>query len=390
MAKTKQAEKSSAVVDESPPAQTAVAVVDRETRAAALANLGVVESLWTPEQARVVRQSVCVDADDAEFAYFASVCQRTGLDPFTKQIYFVKRYNKDLNRKVGTIQIGIDGFRVLAQRTGLYKGRTGPYWCGVDGQWVDVWLKPYDPTACRVIIHRKGWEHPVIHTVRFSGYVQTTQEGKATKFWAGMGVEMLAKCAEAGGLRAAFPNDLSGLYLHEEMLQADEPTQEAPRATPAEIVTTALGIATTEDDQTATQGDADTEVLAEMYGDKAPEVESLATTGEDIQRDQMRDRDYLLALCRDLEKAWKKPASVAKESPSGSGQFWFINRDLLLECGHADASGAAVQMAFYDCHDEARRIGPEQCYSLCVAVQSAIDTHNNKGRKTRAVHPNEA
>ena len=387
MAKTKQAETSSAVVDDSPPAQAAVAVVDRETRAAALANLGAVESLWTPEQAKVVRESVCVDADNAEFAYFASVCQRTGLDPFTKQIYFVKRWNPDLGRKVGTIQIGIDGFRVLAQRTGLYKGRTGPHWCGVDGQWVDVWLKPYDPTAARVIVHRKGWDHPVIHTVRFSGYVQTNKEGKATKFWSGMGVEMLAKCAEAGALRAAFPNDLSGLYLHEEMEQADTPEPTTPKATPVEIVTTALGIGTTEPEPDA---EAEPAIIGEMYGDKATEVESLATTGEDVQRDQMRSRDYLLDLCRDLEKAWKKAASVAKESPAGSGNLWFINRDLLLECGHVDASGAAVPMAFYDCNDESRRIGPEQCYSLCVAVQSAIDTHNNKGRKTRAVHPNNA
>jgi hypothetical protein len=63
-----------------------------------------------------------------ELRLFAYACQRTGLDPFSRQIYAIKRGGKL------TIQVSIDGLRSIAERTGQLDGsrRTG---AGADGVW---------------------------------------------------------------------------------------------------------------------------------------------------------------------------------------------------------------------------------------------------------------
>ncbi len=57
----------------------------------------------------------------------------------------------------------------------------------------------------------------------FKSYVQTNSHGEAISRWKTDPAGMLAKCAEALGLRRAFPHELSGLYTTEEMGQADNP-----------------------------------------------------------------------------------------------------------------------------------------------------------------------
>src|SRR5258708_17400413 len=77
----------------------------------------------------------------AEMEVFAEVCRRTGLDPFSHQIYAIK-----LSTGL-SIQTGIDGFRAKAEGTGKYRGQEGPFWCGEDGVWRDVWLSNKAPVA---------------------------------------------------------------------------------------------------------------------------------------------------------------------------------------------------------------------------------------------------
>src|SRR5215831_7647512 len=185
-------------------------------------------SLFTQRQIDLIKRDICKGATDDELQKFLWECERTRLDPFSRQIYSIQRREKYLDgenwrwRTTRSTQVSIDGFRLTAQRSGEYAGQLGPEWCGPDGVWRDVWLDANPPAAARVAALRKDFEKPCWGVARFEAYAQKNKDGYV-RMWATMGDVMIAKCAEALALRRAFPQELGGLYTSEEMMQAANP-----------------------------------------------------------------------------------------------------------------------------------------------------------------------
>lgn len=141
---------------------------------------------------------------DDDLFLFLYTSKRTGLDPILKQIYAVYRWDSRLGREKMAIQVGIDGMRLVAQRSGQFAGISDTVYDSED--------KP-NPNKATITVKKKI-DGELVETTASARWSEYSQD---SPLWKKMPYLMLSKCAEALALRKAFPNELSGIYTEDEM-----------------------------------------------------------------------------------------------------------------------------------------------------------------------------
>ncbi|MEZ2241751.1 phage recombination protein Bet [Microcoleus sp.] len=182
------------------------------------------EITFNDSQVRLLKTTILdSETTNDELALFSLVCSRTGLDPFARQIYGIRRKGKL------TFQTSIDGYRLIAERTKKYAGS--------DDAIFDEGLNLYQhfqtdrkqPTVATVTVWKlvDGTRCPFTASASWVQYSQA-YNGKLTDTWAKMPHLMLSKCAESLALRKAFPAELSGIYTSEEFPAEQESFDRQP------------------------------------------------------------------------------------------------------------------------------------------------------------------
>jgi phage recombination protein Bet len=244
------------------------------------------QDFWTDKQRAALAVLGIKDAGNGDLAVFMHYCQKTGLDPFSRQIYMIARREKQGEQWVTkqTIQIGIDGFRVIRDRAARRLGISVEYedtiWYDADGREHKVWLRDEPPAACRVVVIKDGRRFPAV--LRTASYM-AMKDGKPVSQWRTQPDHMIEKCAEAYALRRAFPHDLGGLYVEDEMPPPETVQVRSERVTAADIIGEPSAPAETSSNEGAKQEAAD----APHRGHAGkPALDKLTALFEQLQLDE--------------------------------------------------------------------------------------------------------
>ncbi len=187
---------------------------------------GIDEELWT-----AIKSCVYPGSSDESAVMAYDYCKARKLDILKRPCYIVPMNVKDA--KTGrygwrdVIMPGISEHRITANRTGEYAGQDPP----VFGEMVEVNIggeKHTVPEWSTVTVYRmiNGERVSCSHTEYFEEACGTTKDGKLNAMWKRRKRGQLAKCAEAGALRKAFPEELGGI------ITADESQTEMRNVTP--------------------------------------------------------------------------------------------------------------------------------------------------------------
>lgn len=179
----------------------------------------------TRGQIDLIKRTIFINATDDEMRLFFYECRRRGVHPLDRLIYPVARKDKEGNRHVA-FQMGIDYLRAAGEETGRYVGQKSMQYgplikqriINEEGKDEEISV----PEWAEAIVLRKDSETGITveipHHIMWKEYYPGQKLGH---MWRKMPHNQLAKCAEAGALRKAFPRKLGGLYINEEMEQAE-------------------------------------------------------------------------------------------------------------------------------------------------------------------------
>lgn len=163
----------------------------------------------------VLRNTVAQGATDAEFAMFLEICKATKLNPFKREIWFIKGkdyINKRGEKVEGRLQImtGIAGYLAIAN--------AHPQFDGIEQEIVRKEDGKIDYAIAKV--WRKDRKFPSVGTAYFEEYYRPGNYGKDS-IWDKNPSTMILKVAKSIALREAFPQELSGLHTEDEIATAE-------------------------------------------------------------------------------------------------------------------------------------------------------------------------
>nr|DAE03295.1 MAG TPA: recombination protein [Podoviridae sp. ct9R41] len=179
----------------------------------ALTERSIDTAVWT-----TLQNSVFPGAKDESILLAVDYCKARKLDILKKPCHIVPMSVTDA--KTGNknwrdvIMPGIYEQRITAFRTGQMAGQDEPVFGDT------VTFKGIEaPEWCRVTVYRfiNNERCAFSHTEYFCEACATTKEGKPNSMWSKRPRGQLAKCAEAGALRKAFPDELGGVITADEV-----------------------------------------------------------------------------------------------------------------------------------------------------------------------------
>lgn len=289
---------------------------------------------WTTTQEAALNQLGLKNASDGDRMVFLHQCQRTGLDPFAKQIHMIERGGK------WGIMTGIDGFRVnraRAERKAGVRGILGQaVYIDAEGNEYKRWFKPMPPVGCEITYTVRELttagtiDTPYVSYLRFSEYAQYKMDGKLTAKWSQSPAHMLEKCTEADVYRKAFPQDFSGIQLDDAMplpgaddedeqpqrqrVTAEQARQRAPQRVPSEVVSVIPDVPPAQPEATGPAPQDRPPPPAGAGGMTRTYDELLDLIGEQLVRLEVTDaRDQLRAVSLITGKQVKSPRGITPD-----------------------------------------------------------------------------
>ena len=258
----------------------------------------------TEEQKELVKRTVAPDATEQELQLYFYDCSRRGIHPLDRLLHFTKRQGKY------TPITSIDLFRMRADATGQHIGTDEPIYQGAPGK---------SEFAALVRVHKlvSGQKATFTGTARWSEYFP----GEAQGFmWRKMPHLMLGKCAEALALRKAFPAQLHGLYVQEEMDQAEaKPTEKATlpafrSASPAQALQAAAHELAGEPVEVTVEDTATPPFVWRMGKWKSAHIADIDTSYLEWFVENGKDGDHKEAARAELERRQNQVSLMGSES----------------------------------------------------------------------------
>lgn len=166
------------------------------------------------EQKKLIKDTVCQNATDAEMQLFFHDCKRRGIHPLDRKLYFSVRKDKSGARKY-TPLVSIDFMRERADATNDLMGIGEPIFEG----------QPKKPDFLAKVTVKRFRHGQVIDFVGVARWSEFYPGDSLGFMWGKMPHNQLAKCAEAQAHRKAFSAAMAGIYLHEEFEMDREPSK---------------------------------------------------------------------------------------------------------------------------------------------------------------------